>query len=275
MRTVTSPARWGADGGPAGPWVRDAGLRVSVLGGLLIVWQTVTTLVADPVSWPTFADVASRLWDRWLTDPDAWRSSVAPSIVRLLAGWLAAVVAGIAIGTAIGRSRATREAVGPALDFLRAIPPPALLPLFIVLFGIGDPMKVALIAFGCVWPTLLNTADGVASVEALHLDTARAYRLSRREVLARVVIPSAAPAILAGMRISLSIAVILMVISEMVATTGGIGFELVQAQRRFRSLDMWAAILLLGLVGLVLNGALAAVERRVLGLRMDRVAEAR
>jgi ABC-type nitrate/sulfonate/bicarbonate transport system permease component len=239
-------------------------LRLSVLLALLIAWQIVTVAIDDPVTWPTFAEVAARLWEGWLADPDSWTRSVLPSLARLLAGWTAAVVAGVALGTLIGLSARARDYVDPVIQFLRAIPPPALLPPFIVLLGIGDLMKVALIGFGVVWPILINTADGVASVEPGHRETARAYRIGPFEELTRIVLPSAAPKIFAGLRVSLSIAVILMVISEVVATVNGIGFELVQAQRTFRSLDVWATIVLLGIIGYALNGLLSLVEGRVL-----------
>ncbi|HEY7463385.1 MAG TPA: ABC transporter permease [Candidatus Limnocylindria bacterium] len=240
--------------------LRGIGLRVSVLAAVLITWQLITVLVDDPVNWPTFADVIGRFWTRWLTNPDAWASSLAPSLARLLAGWAGAVLVGVATGTAIGLSARARDVLGPIVHFLRAIPPPALLPLFIVLLGIGDGMKAVMIAFGAVWPILLNTADGVASVEPLHRDTGRAFRLPFRDELWRVILPAAAPRIFAGLRISLSIAVILMVISEMVATVNGVGFELVQAQRGFRSLDVWATIVLLGMLGYALNAVLALIE---------------
>lgn len=243
---------------------RDLGIRVAVLAGLLVAWQAATTLAADPVFWPTFTAVAGRLWEAWITDPEAVSRHLLPSLARLLAGWGLAVVVGVAAGTLIGLSARLRDYVEPSADFLRAIPPPALLPLFIVLFGIGDAMKVAIIAFGVVWPILLNTADGVASVEPLQRQTARAYRIGRADELLRVVLPAAAPRIMAGMRVSLSIAVILMVVSEMVATLNGVGFELLQAQRSFRTLDVWAGIVLLGLIGYGLNALLALVEARAL-----------
>lgn len=239
-------------------------LRVSILAGILVAWQLITVLVDDPVSWPTFSDVAARLWERWIADPEAWLRSLLPSMARLLIGWLAAVVVGIAVGTAIGLSARARDYVDPIVQFLRAIPPPALLPLFIVLLGIGDVMKVAMILFGVVWPILINTADGVGSVEQLHRDTGRVYRIGFRDELTRIVLPSAAPRIFAGLRVSLSIAVILMVISEIVATVNGVGFDLVQAQRSFRSLDVWATIVLLGIIGYTLNAVLATVEGRAL-----------
>lgn len=239
-------------------------LRLGALAGLAIAWQLLALMAGDPVSWPAFTDVLARLWSAWVTEPTAWTDAVAPSLGRLLAGWTGAVVAGVALGTLIGLSATARDYLGPAISFLRAIPPPALLPLFIVLLGIGDGMKAAVIGFGAVWPIVLNTADGVASVEPLQRDTARAYRIGFSDELLRIILPAAAPRIFAGLRISLSIAVILMVISEMIATVDGVGFALVQAQRSFRTLDVWAAIVLLGIIGYALNAGLAAVEGRAL-----------
>ncbi|HEX7171858.1 MAG TPA: ABC transporter permease [Candidatus Limnocylindria bacterium] len=262
LANADSPLRPSMAG--VGGRVRALALRMSVLVGLLVAWQLITSLVDDPVSWPTFTEVVGRFWEKWVTDPDAWTRSLLPSLARLLAGWTGAVVIGVVLGTAIGLSTRVRDFVDPIIQFLRSIPPPALLPLFIVLLGIGDEMKVTMILFGVVWPILLNTTDGVASVDSLHRETARVYRIPFGVELRHILLPSAAPKIFAGLRVSLSIAVILMVISEMVATVNGVGFELVQAQRSFRSLDVWATIVLLGIIGSVLNAILAAVEGRVL-----------
>ena len=248
---------------PAGR-LRGGVLRLSVLGALALTWQVLATLAADPVSWPTATAVAARFWDAWVTNPEAWSSSLAPSLARLLVGWLAAVIIGVGIGTLIGLSSTARDVASPLIAFLRSIPPPALVPLFIVLLGIDDGMKVAMIGFGVVWPILLNTAAGVASVDGIQLDTGRAFRIGWAETLRRIVLPAAGPSIFAGLRISLSLAVILMVISEMVATVDGVGFALVQAQRSFRTLDVWAAIIMLGLIGYGLNALLALTEARAL-----------
>jgi ABC-type nitrate/sulfonate/bicarbonate transport system permease component len=247
-----------------GGWLGGLALRLSVLIGLVVTWQVITMLIDDPVSWPTFTDVISRFWDKWATDPGALQRSIVPSLARLFVGWLGAVVVGLGVGVLIGLSARAHDYVNPIVQFLRAIPPPALLPLFIVLMGIGDLMKAAMIMFGVVWPILLNTADGVGSVEPLLRETGRVYRIGFRDELTRIILPSAAPKIFAGLRVSLSIAVILMVISEMVATVNGVGFELVQAQRSFRSLDVWATIVLLGMLGYVLNAILGLVEGYVL-----------
>jgi ABC-type nitrate/sulfonate/bicarbonate transport system permease component len=231
---------------------------------MAVAWQLAALAVDDPVYWPTFSAVASQLWREWIANPAAWVESAWPSLWRLGAGWLVAAVVGIGGGMLIGLSSRARDALDPALQLMRAIPPPALLPAFLVLFGIGDGMKVAVIAFGVTWPILLNTADGVASVDPLQRETARAFRIGPVDTLTRIVLPSAAPRIVAGIRISLAIAVIMMVISELFATVDGIGFELIQAQRTFRMLDVWTIIVLLGIIGYALNALLAAAERRLL-----------
>jgi len=239
-------------------------LRVSVLVALIVMWQVVTMIVDDPVRWPTPTAIADRLWTTWLANPDAWMTNLVPSLARLLAGWGLAIVVGMTIGTLIGLSARIRDFVDPVVQFLRAIPPPALLPLFLVLLGIGDAMKTVMIFFGVVWPILLNTADGVASVEPLLRETGRAYRVRLLDQLIYIILPSAAPKIFAGFRVSLSIAVILMVLSELYTAVSGVGFALVQAQRTFRSLDVWATIVFLGILGYTLNAILGILENYVL-----------
>jgi ABC-type nitrate/sulfonate/bicarbonate transport system permease component len=170
----------------------------------------------------------------------------------------------VAVGVPLGLSRTARQAASPIVEFLRAIPPPALLPLAIVIVGIGNSMKVLIIAFVCLWPVLLNTIDGITGIDPTLNDTTRVYGVRGIDRLRRIVLPAAGPQIFAGMRTSLSLAVILMVISEMVASTNGIGFFVLQSQRSFAIPEMWSGILLLGILGYVLNLVFVLVERRVL-----------
>jgi ABC-type nitrate/sulfonate/bicarbonate transport system permease component len=170
----------------------------------------------------------------------------------------------VAIGIPLGLSPLLRRAMSPIVEFLRAIPPPALLPFAIVVLGVGNSGKVFLIAFVCLWPVLLNTIDGVMGIDPTLRETARSYGVSGRDRLLRIVLPAASPQIFAGMRTSLSLALILMVISEMVASTNGIGFFVLQSQRSFAIPEMWAGILLLGLLGYTLNLIFLLAERRVL-----------
>ena len=254
----------------ARPGLSRVALSLAVIGSFGMAWQVVTS-VWESVFFPSPAEILSRAREIWLAGPanhlfltDAVFDEVVPSLIRLLSGWLIAVVVGVVLGFAIGRVRWVADFVDPMVHFARAIPPPALIPLFIVLLGIGDAMKVALIAFGVVWPILLNTIDGVSSVEPEQLETGRAFRIGPIRQSLGIILPAASPKIFAGLRISLSIAVILMVISEMVAATDGIGFEVLQAQRTFQILDMWAGIVLLSIIGYGLNSALLIVEGRVL-----------
>lgn len=123
---------------------------------------------------------------------------------------------------------------------------------------------MALAAFGVVWIVMINTSQAVASVDALMLETARAYQLPFRRRILQVVLPGASPPIFAAMRIGLSLTLILMVLSEMIAGVGGIGFQLVQAQNSFALVDVWATMVLLGVLGIVLNSAFSAAEHRML-----------
>ena len=190
---------------------------------------------------------------------------VIPSLFRLLSGWALAVLIGVPLGILIGRSRNLWDLVNPALQFLRAIPGPALIPIFIILLGTESTMRVTLIAFGSVWPILLNTIEGTRTVDPVQVDTVQAFRIPRHARLWRIVLPAALPKIFAGMRVSLALAVILMVVSELVASTSGIGYRIQNAQIMFLLTDMWCGIVLLALIGYTLNWLFLKFEGRVLG----------
>jgi ABC-type nitrate/sulfonate/bicarbonate transport system permease component len=236
----------------------------------LLGWEVAARAV-DSLFFPPPSEIAVALWQVWLGGPaatlflsDLAVANALPSMGRVLGGWAIAVLVGVVVGCALGRSAAAMEFAGPPLAFARAIPPPALVPVFLVLFELGTPMQLATIIFGVVWPVLLNSADGARSVHPVQEQTARVFRIPRHRWVLGVVLPAALPKIFAGMRVSLSLALILMVISELVGATNGIGLQLALAQRNFDFTAMWAAVLLLGLLGHLLNSALLAVERRVL-----------
>jgi ABC-type nitrate/sulfonate/bicarbonate transport system permease component len=212
--------------------------------------------------YPPLSKVLDSFRHTWLFD--RFDGDVLPSISRMFAGFFIAVAGGVITGVALGMSDRARRASNPIVEFLRAVPPPVLLPVAILLVGIGNSMKVALIAFGCVFPVLLNTMDAVASIDPTMSDTSRAYHVRPADRIFRIVLPAASPQIFAGVRTSLSLALILMVISEMVASTDGIGYFIIQSQRMFAIPDMYSGILLLGILGYLLNLGLLLVERRLL-----------
>lgn len=196
--------------------------------------------------------------------PDRLMSDVVPSVLRLAAGYALATVLGVGLGVAIGRFRRLRETVEPVLEFARAIPPPVMIPILMVVAGIGNTMKVFVIVFGCIWPILLNTVEGVRGIDEVLVDTARSYRMRRTSQLRHVTLPAASPQIFAGLRQALSLAIILMVISEMFAASSGLGFTIVRFQRSFAMPEMWSGIILLGLLGFVLSLLFRAAEARAL-----------
>jgi len=237
---------------------------------LVIVWEYAARK-AGSIFFPPPSDILHRAVTLWLSGPPSRLflsgsvfQDVIPSLLRLLGGWALAVLVGVPLGILIGRSRNLSDFFNPALQFLRAIPGPALIPVFIILLGTESTMRVTLIAFGCVWPILLNTIEGTRTVDPVQLDTVKAFRIPRHARLWRIVLPAAMPKIFAGMRVSLSLAVILMVVSELVASTSGIGYRIQNAQIMFLLTDMWCGIVLLALIGYTLNWLFLKVEKRVL-----------
>lgn len=251
---------------------RRAGGRVARALALVVVPLVVPAVIlagyglwaaqAESFFFPPLTAIGQEFADAWLFA--RVRGDFVPSMARMLSGYALSIVLGVAAGTLLGLSRIVRTAAEPVVEFLRALPAPALIPFTLLVLGTGDDAKVFVIVLGSVWPILLNTLDGVRGVEPEQLDMARAYRVPPAARLRRIILPAASPRIFAGMRTSLSIALILMVISEMVASTNGIGYFVLQSQRSFAIPEMWGGIVLLGVLGFGLNWLFLRVEDRVL-----------
>jgi ABC-type nitrate/sulfonate/bicarbonate transport system permease component len=239
----------------------------SVPVALIAVWW-VASAQSGSLYYPPLSRILTRFHELWLFD--RFGGDFVPSVVNLAVGYLTAVAVGIGLGVAMGLTTWLREAVNPVVQFLRALPAVALLPLAIQLLGIGWSMKAGVIFFGALWPILLNTIDGVRSIDPLVTEMTRSYRITRRERILHVVLPAAGPQIFVGLRASLSVAVILLLASELVGSSAGVGHFVLQAQRQFNITDMWAGMVLLGLLGYLLNLGLQVIERRVLGWHIER-----
>ena len=244
--------------------------RLLVLAAAVVGWQLGTTAASNPYFLPP-VQIASGMYDRWFDGPAShlWLTADAtgnllPSLGRMLGGWAIAAAAGIMLGVAIGRLPLLADLAEPLVHFGRAVPPPTLVPVFLFVFKIGTPMEVAAIIFGVIWPVLLNSIDGARHVDAGYTETARAFRLSPWQRLTRVILPGAAPKICAGLRLSLALALVMMIISEFVGSLDGIGYEMLTAQSTFNIPLMWQIIGLLGILGIVLNTLFALAERRIL-----------
>ncbi|MBW4721152.1 ABC transporter permease [Saccharothrix obliqua] len=250
--------------------------RWLVFAGLVVAWELGTWFADDPF-FPRPTVIADAARGLWLSGPvdqlylsDAVFQHVLPSIGRLLGGWAIAAVIGVAIGVALGRSATAMQYAGPVLTFLRSVPPPALVPVFLLVFNVGTQMQLATIVFGVLWPILLNSVDGARSVDTTKYETSAVFRIPKAQWVLGVVLPAAAPKIFAGLRVSLSLSLVLMVVSELVGTDNGIGSQLLVAQREFDFPDMWAGIVLLGILGYALNTVLLAFERRALSWQPKR-----
>ncbi|MCP2339008.1 ABC transporter permease [Actinomadura rupiterrae] len=245
-------------------------LRIVPVPLVIVLWEVLARR-ADDISYPPPTQIVHAMRAMWLGGPAShlWLGpgaldNVPGSVERLLTAWVLAGVAGVLGGLALGRSRRLYGYVRPLIHFGYAIPPIMLLPFFLALFGGGTSMQLGTILFGIVWPVLLNSAEGARSVDPTQLEIARVFRFSAAQRIGRVLLPSAAPKIFAGLRVSLSLALILMVVSEMKGSTSGIGFQLLDEQRNFDNPGVWGGIVLLGVLGTLLNALFGLAERRVL-----------
>jgi ABC-type nitrate/sulfonate/bicarbonate transport system permease component len=175
-----------------------AGIITVIL--VLLVWQVVAML-KQTVYVPPVSTIFATFLKEWFS-PTFGQQAV-PSLYRMAVGYFFATVVGICIGIVIGSFKRIYQLLDPALQFWRAIPATAIIPVGILLIGIGDQMKIVVICFGAMWPILINSADGARLVPTERLDTAKIFGLSQFETLIRVIVPSAAPMIAAGMRTGL------------------------------------------------------------------------
>lgn len=246
-------------------WIR----QWIVLAVAVYLWQLWASAHQSPFFPPPSA-ILAKMHQRWFSGPAAHlflsadgTGNIVPSVERILIGLAISVVIAIPLGIAVGRSAALAGYVDPLLQFARAIPVVTAAPVFLALFRIGTQMEVATIVSGTIWPLLLNTIDGARTVDGVQLETAAAFRLSALDRLRFVIIPSAWPKILTGLRLSVSLSLILMVFSELVGSSNGLGYEMTNASNSFDLPSLWAVVVLLGILGYVLNAILYGAERRL------------
>jgi ABC-type nitrate/sulfonate/bicarbonate transport system permease component len=242
-------------------WAKSFGYVVGLPLLLVLIWW-VTTMGRPNFFFPAPAILMDTFGDVWFGERII--TDVLPSLGRLLTGVVAAIGIGVTAGLLIGSVKWLRALLEPTLEFFRAVPPPVLVPVLMLLMGITDSMKVVVIISGCIWPVLLNTIEGVRAVDGVLSDSSRTYGIAGWARIRYLVLPSASPQIMAGIRQCLSIGLILMVISEMFASSSGLGFTIVQFQRSFAIPEMWSGIIVLGLIGVALSFIFQWTERRVL-----------
>ena len=194
---------------------------------------------------------------------DLGRASL-QTLWRMLTGWGMASVVGVLLGALIGMSPVAREWIAPTLEFLRPLPASAVLPLAISIFGLSPSMVLFVVAFGAMWPVLLATVQGLAGVEPRLHEVAANLQMSRLSFAWKMGLPATLPDILAGMRLSLTVSLIVAIVGEMIASQAGLGQAVLLAARSFRASDLFAGIVLLGTLGFASNALLSWLEQRLL-----------
>jgi ABC-type nitrate/sulfonate/bicarbonate transport system permease component len=233
-----------------------------LIAGILLLWEMSARLWVSSANWPPVTQVVVALVDSLRAGE--LLPVFGSSLYRMLAGYAAGAACALVVGLLMANVRAVHAALEPAVELLRPIPLPAIIPPLILLLGIDDAMKIFSVSFAVFFPILVNTIAGVRAVDAVALDVARTFGVGRLRTTLRVVLPAALPYILAGMRVSLALALIVTVVAEMIAGSAGIGYYVMTMQYAMRAADMYAAIFVLAALGYTLNRGFLAVERRVL-----------
>jgi ABC-type nitrate/sulfonate/bicarbonate transport system permease component len=245
-------------------------VRWLVLPAGCAAWQAWATWHHSPFFPPPSAIVA-RMYGLWFSGPASHllltrsaTSNILPSLGRVCGGLAIAIAVSVPLGITLGRSAAASAYLEPLLHFGRSLPAVAFVTVFTIVFSLGTQSEVAFIAFGTTWPILLNTIDGARSVDPLQAETARAFRLPLGSRITKVIVPATLPRFFAGLRISVSLALVLMVVSELVGSSNGIGYQMNNASGDYDLTGLWAGIVLLGILGYALNAAVLGVEHHVL-----------
>jgi len=239
---------------------------VAVLLALVGLWQIAAQRAwLSPVFFPAPALSLLSLWQQM--GSGAFWQACGNTLARMGMGFAVASTLGVALGAGIGLSGALRAYVAPTLELMRPLPASAVLPVFVLLLGLNERMIVSAITFSALWPVLLNTVQGFKTVEPRLLEVAALLRLTRMQALYKIALPHALADIFAGLRLALTVSLILAVVAEMLAGAAGLGQNITLAARAFRSPDLYAGIIVLGAVGYASNALLARAERHWLRWR--------
>ena len=238
----------------------------ATLVGLIVLWEAAAWRAwVSPIALPPPGQVASALVDLAVSGQLA--RHLGASLARLAAGFALGAVAGIGCGLAIGLLALARSAGMPLIAALFPIPKIALLPLLIIWFGIGEASKVATIALGTFFPVAVATYGGVDGVDRSLIRMAQSFGLTTAAIVRKIVLPGALPAVLSGLRIASSIAIILIVAAEMLGANVGIGAFILAAGNLMQTDQLVAGVLVLSGLGLAVAGLIGTAERYLLRWR--------
>jgi NitT/TauT family transport system permease protein len=243
-------------------------LQPKVLWGVLgvfltgLVWQVLLALRVLPADFvPAPLDVVANVYG--LLTQATFLGGLLVTVQAWLTSLLIVVLAAVPLGILVGAVPALRRGGTFLIELLRPIPSVGLLPLAILVLGLSTSMKVSLAVYAAFWPLIINTIYGVSDVDRVLVDTARTMGWSRARILRRVVLPSSLPYVATGLRVAASVALVLVITAELLAATDGIGHQIAIYQTAGKAVDVFAGVLVVGLLGSLAYWSLLSLERRV------------
>lgn len=232
-----------------------------VIGLFIALWEIAPRVgLVDEVFLPPFSTVVDAFLD--LVRSGAMWNHVSTSLTRSLTGFSIALAVAIPVGMAIAWYKPVADFINPILELFRNTAALALLPVFILILGIGETSKIALVLYASFFPILLNSITGVRTVDPLLIKSAVSLGLSPVRLFQKVILPAAVPSIFTGVRMAAASSILVLIAAEMVGARAGLGYLITAAQQNFQIPDMYAGILAISLLGLTFNGILVALERR-------------
>ncbi|WP_238011374.1 ABC transporter permease [Dactylosporangium sp. AC04546] len=242
---------------PSGRWT----VRLVTFVVLLVAWQ----LYAGTVSLALLASptqIAEAFYEQAFVEGTLW-APLGESLLVLFTGLALSLLIGIPVGLAMGRWKPISDVLSPYVTFLYALPHVAMVPLMVILLGFDFQFRLGYVVFSAVWPAIINTMAGVTAVPKELIDCARAYDASERQIMRGVILPAAAPLIIAGARQSFSMAWVGVVVSEILSTLVGLGGQIKIFSIQFQTADMLVAIILIMLIATAIQGSAGWLQQRL------------
>jgi NitT/TauT family transport system permease protein len=241
--------------------LRTVVVKSAAIVAFLALWQAYPSLFPQNAVWlPSFTTVLGALRDLAVSG-DLWVHLQA-SLTRSLSGFGLAILIAIPLGLLIGWYKPVADLLSPLLELFRNTAALAILPVFILILGLGEVSKISLVLYSCTWPILLNTIAGVKGVDPLLVKSAKSMGLGPLRLFQKVVLPAAVPTIFTGIRLAGAFSILVLIAAELVGAKEGLGFLIVNSQSNFAIPEMYAGILTTSILGVVFNQALLGLERR-------------
>lgn len=253
--------------GRVGAWLRHAFSASAAIVIVLLTWEIAPRIgLTERTFLPPLSEVLVSGW-RLVVNGQLLQHTQA-SLVRSLGGFAIALAYAVPLGLAIGWYRGVARALNPLIEVLRNTAALALLPVFVLLLGIGETSKIALVTYACSWPILLNTIAGVQQVDPLLIKSARTMGASSLQLFTKVILPASVPTIFVGIRLAGAVSVLVLVAAEMIGAKAGLGYLVIYSQYNFQIPQMYFGIIAITVVGLLFNWGLVRLERHFTGWKL-------